>query len=146
MQVRGSVARDVDGWMRETEAKAFALTKCTNYLYSLSANPDDSFTKSMVVTIGPVGGSMTTLGTYSLASGTRTHANMQWLDMTTPNFTAQDGVTYRLQFSSLTSGGKGLALDNIQLVPEPSSLAMGCAGLVLFRLLKRKSSARNSVE
>jgi hypothetical protein len=41
MQVRGSVARDVDGWMRETEAKAFALTKCTNYLYSLSVNPDE---------------------------------------------------------------------------------------------------------
>jgi hypothetical protein len=41
MQVRGSVARDVDGWMRETEALAFALTKCTNYLYSLSVNPDE---------------------------------------------------------------------------------------------------------
>lgn len=41
MQVRGSVARDVDGWMREVEAQAFALTKCTNYLYSLSINPDE---------------------------------------------------------------------------------------------------------
>jgi hypothetical protein len=41
MQVRGSVARDVDGWMRETEAQAFALTKCSNYLYSLSVNPDE---------------------------------------------------------------------------------------------------------
>lgn len=41
MQVRGSVARDVDGWMREIEAQAFALTKCTNYLYSLSINPDE---------------------------------------------------------------------------------------------------------
>jgi hypothetical protein len=41
MQVRGSVARDVDGWMREVEAEASALTKCTNYLYSLSVNPDE---------------------------------------------------------------------------------------------------------
>lgn len=41
MQVRGSVARDVDGWMREVEAEAFALTKCSNYLYSLSVNPDE---------------------------------------------------------------------------------------------------------
>lgn len=41
MQVRGSVARDVDGWMREVEVQAFALTKCSNYLYSLSVNPDE---------------------------------------------------------------------------------------------------------
>jgi hypothetical protein len=41
MEVRGSVARDVDGWMREVEVQAFALTKCTNYLYSLSINPDE---------------------------------------------------------------------------------------------------------
>lgn len=40
MQVRGSVARDVDGWMREVEAHSL-LTKCTNYLYSLSINPDE---------------------------------------------------------------------------------------------------------
>lgn len=41
MEVRGTVARDADGWMREIEAQAFALTKCTNYLYSLSINPDE---------------------------------------------------------------------------------------------------------
>lgn len=41
IEVRGTVARDVDGWMCEIEAQAFALTKCTNYLYSLSVNPDE---------------------------------------------------------------------------------------------------------
>ncbi|MCZ7641519.1 MAG: relaxase [Pseudorhodoplanes sp.] len=41
MEVRGTVARDVIGWMREIEAQAFALTKCTNYLYSESINPDE---------------------------------------------------------------------------------------------------------
>ena len=41
VEVRGTVSRDADGWMREIEAQAFALTKCTNYLYSLSINPDE---------------------------------------------------------------------------------------------------------
>jgi hypothetical protein len=41
MEVRGTVSRDADGWMREIEAQAFALTKCTNYIYSLSINPDE---------------------------------------------------------------------------------------------------------
>jgi hypothetical protein len=41
MEVRGTVSRHVDGWMTEIEAQAFALTKCTNYLYSLSVNPDE---------------------------------------------------------------------------------------------------------
>jgi hypothetical protein len=40
MQIRGAVARDVRGAFAEWEAQAFALTKCTNYLYSLSINPD----------------------------------------------------------------------------------------------------------
>lgn len=41
MEVRGTVARDADGWMREIEAQAHNLTRCTNYLYSLSINPDE---------------------------------------------------------------------------------------------------------
>lgn len=41
MEVRSTVARDADGWMREIEAQARALTKCTNYVYSLSINPDE---------------------------------------------------------------------------------------------------------
>ncbi|HYK79328.1 MAG TPA: hypothetical protein VEU95_06850 [Micropepsaceae bacterium] len=41
VEVRGTVARDADGWMREIEAQAHNLTRCTNYLYSLSINPDE---------------------------------------------------------------------------------------------------------
>jgi len=42
MEVRGTVARDADGWMREIEAHALLTkNKCTNYLYSLSINPDE---------------------------------------------------------------------------------------------------------
>lgn len=40
MQVRGAVARDLHGAFAEWEAQAGALTRCTNYLYSLSVNPD----------------------------------------------------------------------------------------------------------
>lgn len=39
-QVRGSVARDLHGAFAEWEAQAHNLTRCTNYLYSLSINPD----------------------------------------------------------------------------------------------------------
>jgi len=38
--VRGSVARDLHGAIAEWEAVAHGLTRCRNYLYSLSVNPD----------------------------------------------------------------------------------------------------------
>ncbi|MEW8063274.1 MAG: relaxase/mobilization nuclease domain-containing protein [Candidatus Thiodiazotropha sp.] len=39
--VRGAVADDLHGAFAEWEAQAHALTKCENYLYSLSINPDE---------------------------------------------------------------------------------------------------------
>jgi hypothetical protein len=39
-QVRGAVARDLHSAFAEWEAQAANLTRCTNYLYSLSVNPD----------------------------------------------------------------------------------------------------------
>ncbi len=39
-QVRGSIARDLHGAFAEWEAQAHNLTRATNYLYSLSINPD----------------------------------------------------------------------------------------------------------
>lgn len=39
-QVRGSIARDLHGAFAEWEAVAHGLTRCRNYLYSLSVNPD----------------------------------------------------------------------------------------------------------
>lgn len=39
-QVRGAVAHDLHGAFAEWEAQARNLTRCTNYLYSLSINPD----------------------------------------------------------------------------------------------------------
>lgn len=39
-EVRGAIAPDMHGAFAEWEAQAHALTKCKNYLYSLSVNPD----------------------------------------------------------------------------------------------------------
>ncbi|MCP5299105.1 MAG: relaxase/mobilization nuclease domain-containing protein [Chromatiaceae bacterium] len=39
-EVRGAIAQDLHGAFAEWEAQAHALTKCDNYLYSLSINPD----------------------------------------------------------------------------------------------------------
>ena len=39
-EVRGAVASDLHGAFAEWEAIAHNLTKCRNYLYSLSVNPD----------------------------------------------------------------------------------------------------------
>lgn len=39
-ELRGAIARDLHGAFAEWEAIAHALTKCRNYLYSLSVNPD----------------------------------------------------------------------------------------------------------
>ena len=41
-ELRGAVADDLQGAFSEWEAQAHALTKCKNYLYSLSINPDQS--------------------------------------------------------------------------------------------------------
>lgn len=39
-ELRGAIAQDLHGAFAEWEAQAHALTKCENYLYSLSINPD----------------------------------------------------------------------------------------------------------
>ena len=38
--LRGSIAQDLHGAFAEWEVHAKTLTKCENYLYSLSINPD----------------------------------------------------------------------------------------------------------
>lgn len=39
-EVRGAIARDLHGAFAEWEVQAHSLTRCRNYLYSLSVNPD----------------------------------------------------------------------------------------------------------
>jgi hypothetical protein len=117
--------------------------------FAMSANPDASGDKTMQVSFGTPGGPLTSLGTYTLSSNGRTYSNMQWVTTTTPGVTAQSGVIYRLEFTSLTPGAYGPALDNIQLVPvpEPSCLSILACGL-LFACsrvpLKVKSQSRTT--
>lgn len=40
VNIRGAIAEDLHGAFAEWEAQAHALTRCENYLYSLSINPD----------------------------------------------------------------------------------------------------------
>ena len=40
VEVNGAIAQDLHGAFAEWEAQAHALTRCENYLYSLSVNPD----------------------------------------------------------------------------------------------------------
>jgi len=40
VSVRGAVAKDLNGAFAEWEVQAHSMTKCRNYLYSLSINPD----------------------------------------------------------------------------------------------------------
>jgi hypothetical protein len=65
--------------------------------------------------------------------------------MTTPTINVQDSVLYRLQFTSLNPlSSYGPALDNVQLVqvPEPCTLSLLGAGLMLVYRFARKKSVR----
>lgn len=146
----GNQSLDLDGVAAGTIYQDFTFDTAGTWSiqFAMSANPDSSGDKTMQVSFGSPSGPLTTLGTYTLSSNGRTESNMQWVTMTTPSVTAQTGVLYRLEFTSLTPGAYGPALDNIQLVPvpEPSCLSVLACG-VLFacsRLsLKVKSLTRN---
>ena len=117
--------------------------------FDLSSNPDlfsrgdglGTGFKNLRVDFGPIG-SLTSLGTYSLDSAPRTVSNMQWVTFTTPQIIVSDSVLYRLQFTSLVPGIAGNALDNIQLqvVPEPSTIALLSSSLIGFCIYRRRNN------
>jgi hypothetical protein len=119
--------------------------------FDLSANPDlvargDGLAtglRSVRVDFGTPG-LMTSLGTYSLDSAPRTIANMQWVTFTTPQVVVSGSVLYRLQSTSLNPGNGGNALDNVQLqiVPEPSAVAILCSGLIGCLFLHRRNGCK----
>jgi hypothetical protein len=136
---------DLNGFSPGTIYQDFFLSGSGfwNVKFDMSANPNDAGMKTLRVDFGPASGVLTSLGTYTLDTGTRTLSNMQWLTVTTPQFSADSSTLYRLEFTSLTAGANGPALDNVQvsLIPEPGSLAIVCCGL-LIGLLKPKCSGR----
>ena len=114
--------------------------------FALSANPDQGTRgdgngtgiKNMRVDFGTPG-SMTSLGIYGVDSTPRSINNMQYVTFTTPQILVSDSVLYRLQFTSLVAGNGGAVLDNVQLqvVPEPGTLALLCSGLTGLFVLRR---------
>jgi hypothetical protein len=142
----GAQSIDLNGFTAGTIYQDFSFSAGGHWavMFAMSANPDSPATKSMNISFGPSGGPMTSLGNYSLAPGTRTYANMQWITLTTPSVNVQDSVVYRLQFTSLNPASNfGPALDNVQLVqvPEPSTLSLLGTGLILvFRWARKKNS------
>jgi hypothetical protein len=107
--------------------------------YDLSASPTGPSSKTVRVDFGLAAGPLTTLGTYTIDATTRTPSNMQWLSFA-PQVTVLGSSTYRLEFTSLTPGADGPALDNVSLaiVPEPCTTAiLGLGGFAL--LLSRRN-------
>ena len=90
--------------------------------FDLSANPD-LFTQGDGLATGPrtlqvdfgIPGALTNLGTFSADAESRTINHMQWTLIITPQIQALEGVVYRLQFSSLSPGIGGPALDNVSI-------------------------------
>jgi hypothetical protein len=141
----GAQSVDLNGFSPGSIYQDFNFSTAGNWdvKFDLSANPDpgEAGIKTVRVDFGVAGGPLTTLGTFTSNSAGKTLSNMQWLTVTTPDFSVDTSTLYRLEFTSLTPGASGPAIDNVRavVVPEPSSLALLCGGLVFGLLKVRKS-------
>jgi hypothetical protein len=78
---------------------------------------------------------MTPVGTFVFDNSGTSAADMGWVDRTVADLLATDGTMY-LQFTSLTPGFSGPALDDVRLVgtqsvvPEPSTVVLLASGLL----------------
>jgi Protein of unknown function (DUF642) len=117
----------------------FATSGVWAITYDLSASPTGPSSQTVRVDFGLGIGPLTTLGTYTLDATTRTFTNMQWVTFE-QDVSVVDNLVYQLQFTSLTPGADGPALDNVRLMQIPEPCVAGIVGLgALGLLLKRRS-------
>ncbi len=120
----GAQSLDLNGFTAGSLYQDFSFDASGNWTisYDLSAAPTGPSSKTVQVDFGLADGPLTTLGTYTIDATTRTTADMQWR-----TFASQVSVigsaTYRLQFTSLTPGPDGPALDNVRIAAVPDALA-----------------------
>jgi hypothetical protein len=142
----GNQSLDLNGFGPGTifQDFTFASGGQWNILFDLSGNPEIPGIKTVRVSFGPTGGSLTSLGTFSVDSNTNTFANMNWKTITSSDLNILNGQSYRLQFESLTSGAAGPALDNVrlQIVPEPTTISMVVGSIFCFAAARRRTNRK----
>src|SRR5262249_39635842 len=108
-------------------------------LFDLAGNPEGPGVKTVRVDFGESDGPLTSLGTFTFDSTGHTRPNMGWITISTSELTVDASTTYRLQFTSLTPGATGPALDNVRLllVPEPATGSLLAAGVAVAWLFRR---------
>jgi len=124
----GNQSIDMNGVAPATIYQDFTFPHAGTWFiqFDLSANPD-LFAQGDGLATGPrtlqvdfgIPGALTNLGTFSVDAESRTINHMQWTRIVTPQIQALEGVVYRLQFSSLSPGIGGPALDNISIHQLP---------------------------
>jgi choice-of-anchor C domain-containing protein len=105
-----------------------------NLSFEYSNNADDSVsaTHSMAVSVTGNAALLNTTVTHSGA----TRANMNYI-LYSSNFVA-DSTSATLQFTSNTSTGYGIALDNVSVVPVPEPATLSLLGIAGMGLLGRR--------
>lgn len=125
----------------------FAFSHAGNWAISfgLSANPDSPYPdfptdRTIEIDFGTAGGSLSSLGTWTVSAIGNSWANMNWVTFTTPTINVQDAVVYRLEISSLSPSPYGPVLDNVQLVtvPEPTAMVLAGLGAGALMILRRR--------
>jgi hypothetical protein len=136
----GAQSVDLNGFGPGSLYQDFSFGTSGNWTisYDLSAAPTGPASKTVRVDFGLASGPLTTLGTYTINVGTRTPSDMQWLTFA-PQVSIVGSATYRLEFTSLTAGSDGPALDNVKLtaVPEPS-VAVFAAVIIGANMIRRQ--------